>query len=332
MQWNKGYSAEFYAEILDPITWEGIKRIEIIGGTIDRTTEGLLESASIKLKKNIEEKWIRIWMNTRQEDSGSHEPLFTGLISIPERTLIGSREEYVADCFSVLKPAEDILLDRGYYAPANIQVGSIIKSLLWQCPSPFKCSNKITLKNPIIAEESETALSMINKILKVANSKLIISGKGEIEMVSSNETEIKVTFEPVINDVIELNIKDKKDWYKCPNVFRAVMNGLVAVAKDESKGKLSISSRNREIWMEETDCNLSNGESLTEYAMRRLAEEQKIGRELNYTRRYDPRIKPGNLIRMNYPAQNLFGCFKVKNQTVEIGHNCKTNEASEEVI
>lgn len=332
MQWNKGYSAEFYAEILDPITWEGIERIEILGGTIDRTTEGLLESASIRLKEDIGEKWIRIWMNTKQEDSGSHEPLFTGLISIPERTLIGSREEYIADCFSVLKPAEDILLERGYYAPANIEVGRIIKSLLWQCPAPFKYENKITLKNPIIAEEGETTLSMINKMLKATASKLTISGKGEIEMVSLNETEVKATFEPIVNDVIELSIKDKKDWYKCPNIFRAVMDGLVAIAKDESKGKLSISSRNREIWMEETDCKLSEGESLAEYAMRRLSEEQKIGRELNYTRRYDPIIKPGCLIRMNYPTQNLVGCFKIKNQTVEIGHNCKTNETSEEVI
>lgn len=330
MQWEKGFSARYYAEIVDPKTWHGLRRFEIISASIDRQSkETLMESADITVKRleSNGENWVRIWLDARQGRGGSqHIPLFTGLTAAPERKINGKRNEFGTECYSVLKPASEVLLDRGWYADTYTAGAKIVKNLLSATPAPIfieKSSSK--LSKPIISENGETNLSMARKILEAMDWRIHISGHGEITLRERSDR-IKAIY-GIERDMIELSITDKKDWYSCPNVFRAVSGSSIAIARDDDiNSPLSVTARQREIWKEDTDCKLSDEELLAAYAQRRLKEEQSISRTLKYKKRYDPSAVVEDVIRIVYPGQNIVGNFRIYNQKITLGHGCKVEE------
>lgn len=337
MNWEKGFSARYYAEIIDPKTWRGLKRFEIISASIDRQSkETLMESADITVKKleGNGENWVRIWLDARQgrgRGGSQHIPLFTGLTAAPERKINGKRNEFGIECYSVLKPAREILLDRGWYADTYTEGAKIVKNLLSATPAPIfieKSSPK--LSKSIIAENGETNLSMARKILETMDWRIHISGSGEI-ILRERSDEIKAVYGEE-RDMVEPSITDRNDWYSCPNIFRAVSGTSIAIAKDDDiNSPLSIKSRQREIWKEDADCKLSDEELLTAYAQRRLKEEQSISRTLKYKKRYDPNALIEDVIRMIYPGQNIVGNFRIYNQKITLGHGCKIEEEAMQI-
>lgn len=330
MNFSKGFSARYYITILNPESWRDIKRYEITSGNIDRNiTDSLQEAADVVTTEKIEsgEAWIRIWLDARKVDGSSqHLSLFTGLLTSPERDIDGVREKYKAECYSVLKPPSDMLLDRGWYAQVDIPGAEIVARLLSATPAPIKfIKNSPKLKQEIVAENGETYLSMANRILTAIDWKISIDGLGKIYIHPKNEF-VSGSF-GLENDIVELSITDKKDWFSCPNVLRVISGDDVAIARNDNPNSLlSTISRKREIWMEESKDEIKDGEDLAEYTNRRLKEESKAVRTISYTRRFQPDIYPGDLIKLHYPAHDLRGIFRIQSQKITLGHGLKTKE------
>ena len=334
MDWDKGFSAAYYMTIVDPDTWKDRKRIEIVSGTINRTTTDLRESSDIECRDFEEgyENWIRIWLDARQVGESAHLPLFTGLASSPGKTIDGMRTENRIQCYSVLKPAADILLPRGWYAARDFISGNVIVKLLKVCKAPIEVKYETPrLSSYIIAEEGETNLTMANKILEAIGGRLRIRGDGTIEICQKAE-EPSATFSSLAADCIEPRIEVEQDLFDCPNVLRAVSgNESIEIKDEDSDSPLSTANRKREVWKEETDITLYEGETLQAFAKRRLKELQRTSMTASYSRRFHPDVLPGDIIRINYPAQNLVGDFCVNSQTITLGHGAKTSEESSQV-
>ena len=335
MDWDKGYRAKYYATVLDPVTFEAIETINITGGTIQHTDNELLESADIDLANYTfeGEKRIRVWLDTYQESGGmSHTPLFTGIASTPSKNYNGVVQSTSVQCYSVLKPAQDMLLQRGWYAPVDIPGKSIIKQLL--LPTGINVSfpaddTDARLSSSILAENGENRLSMVWKIADAMSWIIQILGDGTVQIGPYNRNS-KWMFDRNDYDILEMSIDIERDWFNCPNVFRAVLGDAVAIAKDEDPAsELSIASRGREIWAEETDVVLNTDQTLGQYAMDRLKEYQNVSLKVNYDRRFVPDILVGDVITLNYPEQELVGDYLVTSQSIDLGYNAKT---SEEVI
>lgn len=335
MDWKSGYSARYYITFVDPQSWKDGEIVDITDGSIQRSLDNLRESASITCRNYDEtsEKIIRVWLDTNQEGSVSHTPLFTGYATTPSRSINGNKETKTLDCYSVLKPADDIFLDRGWYAAAKVDGTYIIKSLLSVIGTPIDISeeedkNRI-LKQAIIAEEGETRLTMTEKILTAIGWRLKLNGLGEISIVPYLNEPIAY-FDSIENDVIEPSLSVTYDWYACPNVFRAVDGSDFYVHKDENPNSIfSTVGRGREVWAEETSCVLNDGETLKGYAIRRLGELQRVSTTISYDRRYNPDIYPTDVVNLSYPKQEISGNYMVSSQTINLGFNAKT---SEEVI
>ena len=330
MRWNKGFSATCYATFVDPVTWKDIQRFEITGGKIKRTDSGLMCSADIDCLRYDQqtEKYIRIWLDTAQSGVFGHNALFTGLATAPEREINGNLEENSLACYSVLKPAQDVLLPLGYYAPMGINGGQLVKQLLSAViPAPVAINGNLPpLSQYIIAEDNESYLSMAEKVLVATNGRLRVLGTGEVE-IRPMATEISARFDPLSNDSIEPKLKAVNDWYGCPNVFRAIMDDTSAVARDDSlTSPLSTVNRGREVWMEERDCDLAENETLAEYAQRRLKEEQRHYLAVDYDRRFNPDVLPSDLVQLGYPKQRIVGNFYVVEQSIELGYGARTSE------
>lgn len=330
MRWNKGFSSVYYATFIDPITWMDIERFEITGGSVKRTDSGLMCSADINCIRYSQntERYIRIWLDTSQFGLSGHNAIFTGLATAPEREINGGLEENSLACYSVLKPAQDVLLPLGYYAPMGINGGQLVKQLLSEViPAPVAINGNLPpLSQYIIAEDNESYLSMAEKILVATNGRLRVLGTGEVE-IRPMATEISARFDPLSNDSIEPKLKAVNDWYRCPNVFRAIMDDTSAVARDDSLASpLSTVNRGREVWMEERNCDLAENETLAEYAQRRLKEEQRHHLAVDYDRRFNPDVLPSDLIQLEYPKQKIVGNFYVVEQSIELGYGARTSE------
>lgn len=334
MDWSKGYSASYYMTYVDPITWRDTGRVEITGGSIKRESSGLRESADIDCRVFSGERWIRVYLDVKQNGSAAHDALFTGLATSPNLGANGNHLSTGVECYSVLKPCDDIMLPRGWYAPSGADSGEIIKKLMSVTPAPVNVSlNSPMLKTYIVAEDGETNLTMLEKILTAINWRIRINGDGTINIIPKT-TQSLALFDPATNDIIELDVNIEQDWFGCPNVFMAVADDLMAIAKDESNGPLSISGRGREIWQAESGAELAAGESVGEYAKRRLRELQTIIKTVSYNRRYVPDIMPDDCITLNIQSSDYsaVGLYKVKSQTINLGYNAQTSEVVSEVV
>lgn len=326
MDWSKGYSATYYAARVDPVSWQDVERFEITGGTVKRDGNALRESADIDcVGHQIEvEQWIRVYMDTRQNGSAAHTPIFTGIASTPDLTRKMSRPETELACYSVLKPVDDILLPRGWYAAAGRNGGEVLKDLLTATPAPVVVADGApSLTESIIAEDGETRLTMVDRVLEAIDWRIRIDGDGTVEVVPKPLTP-SATFDPIENDVIEPGVEITADWYACPNVFMAVADDLTGVARDESDGPLSINGRGREVWAYESSADLADNESIGQYAMRKLKELQQVAKQVSYDRRYYPDVVPGDLIRLHY--QDLEGLHTVQSQSIDLSYNARTSE------
>jgi len=326
MNWDKGFSAEYIAMRVNPKTWEDESEVLITGGKIDRDIESaLIESANIETTEELGEMWIRLYLVAKQGESAERVPLFTGLTSSPTRSLQGYNPSFSVDCFSVLTPCADRMLPRGWFAPKDGNGAAIIADLLGIAGAEVETfEGGGTLTGAIVAESGETYLSMAHKVADAIGWQIRIDGRGKIH-VEPFPDEPSIRFNDD-NDVIQPNIKDTRDWYSCPNVLRVTYESYAAIARDDDpESPLSTVNRGREIWAEEA-AQLSSSAPLAEYAQQRLKELQSPAREITYTRRFMPDLRPGDLVGIALPGADIDGTFRIKSQTVELGYGADTEE------
>lgn len=333
MEWRNGLNSSTYIKIINPISWnDGNERIEIENGSVSLTDTDLRESASFDTNQfNPEtEQWIRIYMDARQEDGSTfHGAVFTGLACSPGYAFNGIIISENVECYSVLKPAKDILLPIGWYASKDSNGAELVKDLLNDStPAPVIIEGRSPkLSSNIVAEGNESYLSMADKVLDAMNWRFRINGYGEIT-ICPKPTSISSLFDSVTNDVLEMQVNVEKDWFECPNVLRAEFEDNIAIVKDDDPDSMfSIVNRGREIWVEE-NIELSDFNDLETAAHNKLKELQKVQYALNYTRRYDPEVRPSDLVRVRYPALRIDGIFRVTSQNITLGYNTSVNEKS----
>jgi len=326
MDWTKGFSASYIAMKVNPSTWEDEGEILITGGKIDRDIESaLIESANIETTEDLGELWIRLYLVAKQGDGAERIPLFTGLTSSPTRSLSGYNPSYSVDCFSVLTPCADRMLPRGWFAPKDGNGAAIIADLLGIAGAEVETfEGGGALTGAIVAESGETYLSMAHKVADAIGWQIRIDGRGKIHVEPFPDNP-SVRFNND-NDVIQPNIKDTRDWYSCPNVLRVTYESYAAIARDDDpESPLSTVNRGREIWAEEA-AQLSSSAPLAAYAQQRLKELQSPAREITYTRRFMPDLRPGDKVGLNYPEVDIEGDFRIKSQTLTLGYGCDTEE------
>lgn len=326
MNWSKGYKAVYYAMTVNPKTWEDEDRIEITSGSINRDSTGLRGSAEFtSTATGFIERLIRIYVDAVQNEDIEHVPIFTGYAVSPTIDVVGTIQTQKYTCYSVLKPADDLLLERGWYAPIKADACALIQNLLSVTKVPITVDgDKQTLANYIVAEEGETNLSMVDRILKAINYVITVRGDGRI-LLTPKPTKAVAIFGSDGDDIVEPEFSITKDWYDVPNVLRVVMDDVSAIVKDDREESIySTVSRGREIWAEETSADLANGYSLSQYADRRLKELQLVGTEASYTRRYVPDIFVNDIVELRY--ETLSGRYRIQNQKISLEHGLRTSE------
>lgn len=329
MDFSSGYSASFYATFVDPYTWLDTGRFEIVNGSINRDNSELRQSASLTVREwNYDSDiWIRVYMDVNQNGDRAHIPLFTGLASSPDSNFNNGVIDANLQCYSVLKPLDDTILRRGWYALKGRDGATVIKDLLNKtyAPSSINSDKEAILSKSIVSEDNESSLSMIESILTAIGWSLTIDGLGNI-ILSEFSVDPVAYFSSNDFDVIETSFSVTNDWFECPNCILVTSGDNEVVVKDESdESRFSTVNRGREIWYTENEALTSENESLTTYARRRLKELQQQTEKVEYSRRFVPNVYPDNMIRINYPELN--GDYYVESQTINLSAAAQTNES-----
>ena len=296
MNWNEGFTGAYHLRQVDPGTWLDMGDYDIQSGKIDRIKDGLLESASVEMQERPP-AWVRIIMDAEQ-DGVEREALFTGLTSTPRRSIDGVRESFTVDCYSVLLPTR-VPLELGSYIPEGADAPEAVRKLLKATPAPVTISDDDhpRLTQSIVASTEDTALDMAWAVLSAVDWTMRIDGYGRITLQPVDHAPVAMMGAEE-GDILSMEASDEQDTFSCPNCFRAIMGSTVA------------------------------GESLAQYEMRRLKELQSAGRQISYTRRYLPDVRPGDCVRINYPDSGLNGIFEVTSQGLTLGYGCETEEGA----
>jgi hypothetical protein len=338
MDWGRGYTSKYIGTLVDPDTWKDLVEIPIVDGQMTRDIEtDLVESASVTITDDYSDRELlfRIYMIAKQEGSILNRvALFTGVGIAPTKTINGRIFSYSIDLQSVLKFADDRLLPLGWYASTGMPGAYIVRNLFRECGIQVDndISNSPALKEEIVAESSESYLSMAVKIIKAIEWRIRIDGFGVVH-IEPLPTTSSLLISSLGLDIIEKEITDKKDWYSCPNVLRITTDTGCCIIKDSNENmaaRYSIPNRGREIWAEE-EANLSENETVTEFAYKRLKELQKPQRELSYTRKFNPNVYVGDILYLKYAAQGIDGMFRVSNQNIPFTHGSATGETANEI-
>ena len=333
MNWNDGFSALYELMKVDPVSWYDSGSFDLVSGSVRHMDSGLLESADLTMTENPEECWVRVYLKAKQESGGARTPIFTGLTSVPERTGDGTRITYRVECYSVLKPLEDILTPRGYYAPAGAEGAQLVRELLSVGAAPVVVDGESpALLEPIVSEDSTTRLGMAQMILDAIGWRLRISGDGTIHVCEAASEPVAV-FDTMDNDIIENATTDSQDWFSVPNCIRVVSGERYVEYKDDDPddptstvSRKAARGGNGEIWLSDSASGLGDKESLAEYAMRKLAESQSPARKVTYARRYRPDVLVSDLVTLHLPVIGIDGQFKITSQTIELSHGARTSE------
>ena len=330
IDYGNGISATYYAARVNPHTWSDSEEIEVMSGSITKKAgSDLVVSAEVTVSEDIgTESWLRVYLIAEQDGAKERVPLFTGIASSPSRDIKGERETRKLECYSVLKVAADILLPVGWFAPARTNGGELIRILLSDLPCPVEVDEGApNIISSFVAGNNDSKLSVAQDIAEAINWQIKVHGDGSVRICPKPLT-ISGTFDNIENDIIETSVTDNRDIFSVPNVLRVTLGGSAATARDDDPDSVySTVNRGREVWQNE-DAKLAAGESLGEYAVRRLKELQNPSRKLSYTRRFQPDVDVNDLVSIIYPKQNIGDVFRVQSQTIELSHGAKVKEES----
>ena len=178
-----------------------------------------------------------------------------------------------------------------------------------------------------VAGDNDSKLSVAKEIADAINWQIKVNGDGSVR-ICPKPLYVAGTFDNIENDILEMTVSDDKDSFSVPNVLRVTLQGSAATARDDDPESIySTVSRGREIWKQET-AKLAAGESLGEYATRRLKELQNPSRKLTYTRRFQPDVDVNDLVSIIYPKQDIGDVFRVQSQTIELSHGASVKEVA----
>lgn len=338
IDWGGGYSARFKVFRVNEGTWADAYEVKgFTSISIDRDGTDdfpLLETGALTLDLSPEEEGIpsgyyRIAMLASQD--GVHEErydLATLLLEGNSGSLVHGVMETEIDGMSVLQPAKDRKISIGDYAPMGCDGAQYAAGLLKQClTAPVYVNGSFTLDDYIVFDTGWTYLKAAWTVLDAAGWCIRISGNGAVTIMEK-PTVPSLTLDSVSgNHILTPDMSRKLDLSRIPNVYTAVSDTNVETAvNDDEDSPTSIIQRGREIDEVDTSPARVNGETLWQYARRRLVEMSTVFKTYNCVREYQPDILPFDLIRASLPDLGFTGDMRVLSQSLKCDHGVQVSE------
>lgn len=335
MDFSKGYSASFTLHRVDPSTWgRGPAYAKVVSASVecDATDECPLVQAgscevTLDVADSFEEGYYRIEMTADQDGSVERHAVATLLMASGESALDRSSQTAKVTGHSVLKPAADRLMLTGTYAPKGCDGAQYAASLLRECiQAPVSASGSFTLDEHAVFGAGVSYLQAAWTVLKAADWCMRIMGDGSVE-ICPKPSEAAFVLDVEGRHNIVPGAEMSYDLSEVPNRYFAVDGDDVGVAINDLDGsRTSVSARGRYVDCIDDSPVKVDGETMTNYAKRKLEEMSTVTREWTYTREYVPDLVPFDLVAGSVPEFGMSGAFRVLKQSMSIGKGVTVSE------
>lgn len=322
------YSAGWRVRKMNVDTWlpedevSGIQKVSIKHDSADDAP--LMQSGDMETSGLIEEGYYRIEM---LPDGGGLENIAT-LLFTPD----GSEFDYEAwggsaTGVSVLAGASDTKFRQGAYASKGSDAAAYCASLLRSCiPAPVIIEDTFTLGDHVVHDLGSSYLDGIWDVLDAGGLCMQIDGSGTVSIKRiPDEPDLIISAQN--EKLLMPTIKQKLPLDDAPNVVIVYDDDQEAIAiNDDPTSPTSIQARGRRIEEVEDSPTRKEGETLQQYADRKLQEDSEIYETYDIEREFWPGVFPYSLVRSNLPRTGITGDFRVMSQTLECSASIKVGE------
>lgn len=329
MDWSQSYSSEWRVFRVNRATWADAEQVENIQSVnVTRTADGsLLESGSMDITGDFETDYYRIVMTAIQGDDVQRVDVATLLFDVNGGDVNYGTTDQNADGFSVLYPAAKQLITTGAYAPAGVDGAAYVAQILTDAVNaPVHVEGSFTLNENIVHEIGSSILECAWDVLNAGDFIIQIDGRGEIHIIPK-PTEPALVIDNMNIRYLTHGIKYTRDISEIPNRYICILGNQKITAVNDDPNSI-VSTVKRGFYVDEIDESPKpvNGETIYDYAERRLRQLSVLKDERSYTREYVPDVNLYSIIRAS--IDGLEGDLRVTDQSLTCSHGISVQEST----
>lgn len=337
MIFEDGYRSLWIVRKVNEDTWadsdavSGIDSISISRSCMD--SYPLLETGTLTLTKGIRESfetgYYRIEMLASQNGYGDE------LVSVATLLLEHSSghvdKGYDAASitgYSVLKPLADRMVQVGTYAPKGSNGAEYAASLIRQHGKcPVVVNGSFTLNNHVVFHNGQSYLECVWNVLDAAGWCMRIDGTGKVTISEKPaEPALKITPTNGLRKLVP-GIDYERGLDDVPNAYIVVYGDkVIEVVNDDPSSPVSTVAKKRRIDYVDTSPTPINGESMHQYAKRRLKEMSKIVMQYKYDREFEIGAVPFDLVQASIPEYGMMGSLRILSQGLTLDKGITVSE------
>lgn len=352
--WTRSMQQTFDYYIVNPNTWGDSEKVTTIkSGSIQRDQDNdTLGSATFECNEDLSDKYLRVYLVTRQDGIEERFSLGTFLCQTPSqsfdglRRLVDGAEEIYqtasVDGYTPLIELKENPMPLGYAVAKdqNIMLRAVAFTEESVRAPVVKGSSPDTLNEDFVSELDDTRLTFLTDLISNANREFGLDELSRILFVPIQDINTllpKWTYTDDNSSILYPELELKRDLYSVPNVVEVVYSPSEGqplysrVVNDDPNSPISTVGRGREITHRETNPDVTAGISQAQldlYAKNLLKELSSLEYTLSYSHGYCP-VMLGDCVRLNYSAAGLYGVkAKVIRQSIKLEPGCPVQETA----
>lgn len=320
--WAMPYTCQWRVFEVNTETWADAERVTGFAQlkVNEDLANELLQTGSMALDvpsgEQPRERYLRVALTAESVDSRERVDVCTMLWRGTSGTEDRGRDRLSLVGSSVLYPASRTALPDMYYAPQGANgaefAADMLRSVL---AAPVEViGSGFTIDSPHHFGTDKKVLAGVRELLGAGNHVIQITGRGTVTiMPRPTVASLAITRENA--RIIANGIGHKGDPTEIHNRIRVVDGNQQVTVENDDPASLS-SHAVRGYWDDVIERNPTrvNGETLTEYARRRLEELSVLRTTYTYGRRWYPDVHAGSLLACGLPQMR--GTLRVARQTI----------------
>lgn len=322
IDWAMPYTCEWRVFEVNPDTWADAGRVtgfSQLKVNADASSE-LMQTGSMTLSspsgQQPRERYLRVAMTAESATSRERVDVCTMLWRGSSGTEDRGRDSLSLVGSSVLYPASRTILPDMYYAPKGTNGAEFAAGMLRNVlAAPVEVmEDGFTIEAPHYFGTDKRVLAGARELLDAGGYTIQITGRGIVTLTPKpTEASLAITRENA--RMIGKGISHKGDPTEIHNRIRVVDGNQQVTVENDDPESLS-SHATRGYWDDVVERNPTrvNGETLTEYARRRLEELSVLRTTYTYSRRWVPDVHPGSIVTCGLPQMR--GTLTVTRQTI----------------
>ena len=327
MDWTRSYTATWRVCKVNRQTWADADELtDVDSVSITRTADGsLLESGSLELSGEFEPDYYRIIMTAEQGGEVERVDVATLLFDIAGGKYNYGINSPSADGFSVLYPASATTMLAGEYAPKGVNgaeyAGKILEDAI---NAPVEVEGGFTLNDHVVHEVGSSVLDAAWDVLNAGGYIMQIDGRGTVH-IRARPTEPSLILSNENARALMPEVSFESDISEVPNRYIVIDGDSKTVAiNNDPESVVSLVRRGYAVDVVDTSPAPVDGETMSQYAERKLHELSAMKDERSYKREYAASVNLYSIVRAS--LDELEGDLVVQAQTIECANGIVVSE------